>query len=453
MIVSLAVVPGMPECIGLLSIAWHNIRKSPTTFRNSLPGRQQITSAAGPSFAIPYSITSTQSSPGNWLVLTAGGFPNANGATLTTPGGFEVSAVSGLGAGVYTASIKLTPTGGSSVTVPVTLTVTAAPSFVATPNTLAITFQPGGAPPSIPSILITEQSGLNVGFTVSAQTSPSGWLAVSPSSGTTPCDLAFNVIGAGLAAGTYSGKIVVTPGASGSSPLNIPVTLTVTQSALTASPASLSFTYPPFGPAPPAQMLQISSPGGTAVAFQASESGFLNITPTSGTTPAAISVSIGPGGLQEAPGKYSTSVVIFGSAGSAPTTVPVSMTVTAAPTITATQTSFAFAYQTGAPVPAAQSFQVTASTSVPVSLAAVSYANWLLLNAGDENTPATYTVSVNPTGLAPGKYTSSISVVEQLYGGQQVLPQIGIPVTLTVTAGTAITASPATLSFSGQSGA
>jgi hypothetical protein len=42
MIVSLAVVPGMPECIGLLSIAWHNIRKSPTTFRNSLPGRQQI---------------------------------------------------------------------------------------------------------------------------------------------------------------------------------------------------------------------------------------------------------------------------------------------------------------------------------------------------------------------------------------------------------------------------
>ena len=412
-----------------------------------------ITSAFGPGFAIPYSLTKTASAPGNWLVVNSGGSMVANGTTLTTPEVFDVSVAQGLAAGVYTGSITLSPTGGSPLTVPVTLTVSATPTFVASPNLVTFTYQPGGPSPQSQGVQISEQSGLFVGFTVVTQSSPAGWITVTPLAGTTPNLLIVNVAGMGLAAGTYSGKIVVTLGVTGSSPLNIPVTMTVTAPTLTASPSALSFTLPAFGPAPPAQMLQISAPSGAATAFHAAVNGFVDVTPTSATTPATLSVSIDPNALQYGPGTYASQVVIIPTAGAAQTTVPVTITVTEPPPITATQTSLAFGYQTGGSVPAAQSLQVTAGTSTLVALAAVSYENWLSVNPGDVNTPATFTVSVNPTGLAPGTYAGSIGVFERLSGTQPTSPPISVSVTLTVTAGIAISASPATLTFTGQSGA
>ena len=55
-----------------------------------------------------------------------------------------------------------------------------------------------------------------------------GWLTISPTTGSAPGNLAMTVNTAGLAAGTYTATITVTAPGATNSPLTVPVTLTVT---------------------------------------------------------------------------------------------------------------------------------------------------------------------------------------------------------------------------------
>ena len=118
----------------------------------------------------------------------------------------------------------------------------------------------------------------------------------------------------------------------------VPVTLTVTTPALTATPATLSLSYQTGGAAPTAT-IQVSG-GGAALNFfaVATSTGWLAVSPASGTTPvtgtAAVTVSINPAGLT--PGQsYAGNVTIAGAGGTAgSTTIPVSLQVVApTPTI------------------------------------------------------------------------------------------------------------------------
>ncbi len=84
----------------------------------------------------------------------------------------------------YSATITITPNGGTVVTVPVTLTVQAAATVTATATPLSFTFQAGGADPS-PQTVSVSGGGQSLGFTAQV-TAGSNWLSVSPTSGTTP---------------------------------------------------------------------------------------------------------------------------------------------------------------------------------------------------------------------------------------------------------------------------
>ena len=92
--------------------------------------------------------------------------------------------------------------------------------------------------------------------------------------------------------------------------------------------------------------------------------------------------------------------------------------------------SVPFRYVIGDPVPPSKTASVTNSGGA-VSFSPSSTAAWLDVTASSAVTPATLTISVNPTGLNPGTYTGSI----------QIDPQTGVQVNLSVlAAGPTVTA-------------
>ena len=137
----------------------------------------------------------------------------------------------GLAANNYQGGITFTPAGGQVVTLPVTLTVTPAPSVSASPDSLSASCVAGGVPPLSETIRVSGNGGA-LGFTATAS-SAGNWLVVSPSSGTTPVagtvplTVSFTSLGGLTPNQVYTGTIVVagTGGAAGST--TISVTLSV----------------------------------------------------------------------------------------------------------------------------------------------------------------------------------------------------------------------------------
>ena len=82
---------------------------------------------------------------------------------------------------------------------------------------------------------------------ISRSVQPRTWLTLSQAAGTVtpaaPVSLAMTAVADGLAAGTYSGKVVITTPAS-STPVTIPITMTVSVKPLSIllSQSGLSFT-------------------------------------------------------------------------------------------------------------------------------------------------------------------------------------------------------------------
>jgi uncharacterized protein (TIGR03437 family) len=119
--------------------------------------------------------------------------------------------------------------------------------------------------------------------------------------------------------------------------------------------------------------------------------------------------------------------------------------VQAATTVTTNPASLAFTYQSGSvTLPKAQTVAVKISTGKPTFTTATAGDAWLTLNLNNGTLPASLSVSVNPTGLPVGNYTSSFSITVT-----GVVAVSVVPVTLTVTAPpSTLTINPATWSFS-----
>lgn len=113
--------------------------------------------------------------------------------------------------------------------------------------------------------------------------------------------------------------------------------------------------------------------------------------------------------------------------------------------MTVTPAALSFTYQSGATtLPKAQNLSVTANSGTP-SYTAVTPATdyWLALNLNSGNLPATLSVSVNPTGLAVGTYTSSVTITVTGIASSTI-----VVVTLDVTSPpSTLSLTPATLSF------
>ncbi len=405
------------------------------------PASQSVAVSSSGS-ALNYTVTTSAT----WLSATASG---------TTPGSVGVSVnPQALSAGTYTGAVTVTSPGatGSPKSVAITLTVTPAPqlpTLIVNPANLTYAYQIGGSTPAAQALALTS-SGSAANYTTATNAT---WLSVSPASGTTPGNLSISVNPSGLAAGTYTGNVTITSAGASNSPKTVPVTFTVTAATptLSVSPASLTFAYQIGSSTPSAQAVALTSSGSATSYTTATNTTWLSVAPASGSTPGNLSVSVNPSGL--AAGTYMGNVTITsGGASNSPKTVPVTFTVTAAstPSLTVSPLSVSFSYQTGGASPAAQT--VNLSSTSTLSYTASASPGWLSVTPGSGSTPGSLSVSVNPSGLAAGTYTGTVTVTA---AGASNSPQkiaVNLAVTGTPPSNPSLNISPGNLSFTYASG-
>ncbi len=426
------------------------------------PAAQNLNLASSTGATLNYTATATTTSCGSWLGLT--GSPGVTNGVVTV----SVLNPTSLTAGTCSGTISIAGTNpatgaaapNSPLTIPVTLFVSATPLLLVSPGSVTLTVPVNGQATQ-PVSLTSTSSASQLSYTVTFTTASGGpWLSLNQLSGSTPSSSLQITAAPGpiLSAGTYSGSVTVTatgPGgaAVANSPLTIPVTLQVTAGSLSVTPATLSFSQLAGAPASAAQSVQVSSNGQpltyTVVPSTNSPVNWLFVSPSSGTTNG--SFSVGTDGSKLTAGTY-TGVVTVTAAGpngspvsGSPATVQVTLVVTSG-TVSAAPTSLTFTQAAGGSAPAAQPVTLSGTpgpVNFTVSATTASGGSWLTPTPASGTTPATIQVSASAGSLAIGQYTGTVTITAPGATGSP----ISIPVTLNVTSGQAITATPATLAF------
>jgi len=291
------------------------------------------------------------------------------------------------------------------------------------PSALSFVYQTNLNPPNNQAVFVSTSGATQVGFTAAAtvNSGPQGWLAVSPTSGTTPTNIVVGIVTTGLTPGTYTGTVTVTPSGS-TSTQTIQVTLTVSNTTLlSVSPGAISFSAPQGSATvtPAAQNVAVTSTDGTPVTFTAigttstpGQSWLLVSQPT-GATPSNFTVQVNPQGLGV--GTYTGNIAV---ASTNPITagtqnVAVTFNVTPTATLNVSANTLSFTQNTSGTPPAAQTLNVT-SSGAAITFSAVASVNaglsWLTVNPSNGTTPQALTVTANGTGLQPGTYTGSILI-------------------------------------------
>ena len=348
----------------------------------------QTVSVTSSSTALPFSATASTNPTGlSWLSVA----PNSG----NTPNNLQIMInPANLGIGVYSGSILVSSSasGVPAQTIPVTLTVVGS-TAVATPTTLTFTQAAGGTAPDSQSVQI---AGVPSGTTIGAiptVLSGTGWLTATASGDT----VTVTSNGSQLTQGTYSGVVtVIVPGAA-ASPLYIPVTfnVTVATSAIALSANTASFNVQAGSMSVPvAQTIQVTSTTtGTSAPFTASfvpstGGNFVTVTPSSGNTPATLTLPVNAAvSSMLAAGTYTGAVQVASGSG-AVQTVNVTLLVSAAGSPVVLAITSGASLQPGAVSPGeivtmfgngigpvtpatGTSFEPTASGTVPTTLANV----------------------------------------------------------------------------------
>lgn len=354
----------------------------------------------------------------------------------------------GLTTGENTAEIRLTQTGQSTpqVAIPVKLQVSDSPLISVDPGSVSFAMTPGGASLDSKNIGLQSTDAVNqVDFRVTPTTTScgSGWLAVTQLTGRTPLNLTVAVISTGLTPGSVCQGTIALSYSSGNATVtqNIPVTLTLSSGVnISVTPGTLTFTQAQGAAAPAAQTLTLAvTPTGQNTSYSATAStdnggGWLKVDPSGGSTVGPVKVSVDATNLVK--GQYTGTVTIVApGAANSPQRVQVTLNVTDAQTIAVAANSATFSYTIGAGLPANQTINVTSSGGA-VNFTATATANnggnnWLKATASSGGTtPGSVTISVDPTVLAAGQYTGTVSIASPNAGNS---PQT-IAVTLNVAA-------------------
>jgi hypothetical protein len=301
---------------------------------NPLP--QVLSLATTDNSSLRFSSSAVTGKGGSWLQISTSG-----GGCCFTPFPLRVS-VNGatLKAGVYTGEINLVQFAnpGTSMTVPVTLTVVGATKaiFDNVPGQTSFSFKPSGVNPPSQTIQIANAgpSGTTLAWSVTRTTADAGtWLKVLPATGTNTGSYvvsvtAKNLPGHGLIAGTYTGQQLLK---NKNGNVTIPVVVTVGDPVFT-QPAPLTFnTTVGVSPAPQSINVASTSTSIRFTPFAASAKGgsWLAVSPSGGGccfTPTSLSVSVNASSL--AAGTYVGEVNVIEFANPAKSmTVPVILNV------------------------------------------------------------------------------------------------------------------------------
>lgn len=360
---------------------------------------------------------------GDWLTISPATGPTPSQVTVTAN-------ATGLGPGTYRGVVSITAAQtGDVVHHPVTLIVSASHLLYPQPGALALSHDAGAPAPAAQTLRIASTGGAApLSVTASAITGE-GWLQVSPLAATAPQDLSVSIFPAGLAPGAYLGIVTVTAqaGAAANSPLRIPVVLRVTPApSLTVQPAQLQFTQGQGGAAPAAQSLNIASSGSPfqyqIAAATTSGGNWLQLSPSSGTTPGQVTVSVNGGSLPQGTYNGTISVTAAGAANPA-MAVPVTLTVGGSATLAATPSSLTFRAQPGGAAPRSQTIAV-GSSARGAAFTVQTSAAWLTATPATGTTPRRVAIAADPTGLASGTHTGTVTISS---------PAAATPATVTVT--------------------
>ena len=379
-----------------------------------LPAAQTVslTAASGNGSVALSSITANV----GWLRITP---------ASSVPAMLQVSINPGpLTTGTLTGDILVTAVGSPDVSlqIPVTITVTAAPQFTATPASLAFNYQIGGAAPASQSIALASGS-VPLNFTA---TSPGNWLQLSPQRGTTPGSVLVTANPAGLPAGTYGGTINVnTFGVSNSAAVAVTLTITAPPQ-ITIAPSQLFFAIPVGGTAPAPLTLTVTSNDGPLAFTAAAGSIWLGVTPTSGTAPATLAVSVIPAGLSI--GTYNGTIDITQAGSAVPQMILVTLQVGSGgptPTIAGVINAASGAAGTVAPGMAISIFGTTLGPQTGVGFAAPPEGGTVAPTlAGTEvlfdgaRAPVLFTLNGQVNALAPFELANKTNTVLQVvYNG------------------------------------
>ncbi|MGI8991789.1 MAG: BACON domain-containing protein [Bryobacteraceae bacterium] len=402
----------------------------------------QITSSGA---AFTFVASAPASAP--WLIVSQ--------TSSTTPATLSVTVnPTTLVPGTYNTAVSIAGAGtaNSPLMIPVTVVVAGQTGATASPAVLTFNSQAGAQVP--PQVVNISTGGAPGPFLVAATSSPTNWLAVDRTNGTTPSDVTVSVNPGSLPAGVYMGNLLFTVPGAINSPVTVTVTLNVTSAAqLTASPASLAFNFQIGQAAPAAQVLNVSA-GGASVAFNVTAATingpatWLVVNSVTAVTPGSANIGINPAGL--AAGVYNGTLTVS-SANATNITVPVMLTVSSLPLLSATPGALAFNYQSGGAALTPQTVALTSSTGTIGYTAAVATTTggpWLQVSPTTASTPASLTVTADPTGLAAGIYDGTITLTLTGAG----VATVTIPVTLSVNSTPALTATPQTVAFFAQLG-
>ncbi len=323
--------------------------------------------------------------------------------------------------GVSNFSLTATDAAGNTASANFTLTVTGTPTtqmMTVSPASVSFIIQLGTTNiPADQPVAITSNMGVISYTSVVSTSDGASWLvAKNSTSGSTPGSITLNVANySNLPPGQYTGTLTISSVAS-NSPVVVEVTLTVAAApAITATPALISVSQGMSSSSNVMnQTIQLAA-GTDAVSFTASATAdkggkWLTITPTSGSSPATLTVAIDSGGL--ALGTYKGSIVVTPAAGS-PLKIPVTLMVISPATLAATPAPLTFTTIQGGPTPNFQAVTVSSSgapLTVSASIATQNGEGWLIVNPPSGQTSLNMSVSVNPSGLAPGSYSGTITV-------------------------------------------
>ncbi|HXA49349.1 MAG TPA: hypothetical protein VNV86_03555 [Candidatus Acidoferrum sp.] len=312
-----------------------------STLGGANPQPQTVTIGSSAA-ALTYSAVASTGVNPTWLSVTPTSGNTSKDTTLTA----TVDS-SKLTPGTYTGRITVTAPGAGNSPAVISVSLVVQPGTISAPTT-ALTFSQvaGGTAPAAQTIAVSgSPSSLNFAVTTSPSTP---WLTATPASGSTPGNVQVSVSAGTMPVGQYNGSVTITSSGAAGSPITVPVVLNVVASqTLTANPTSLTFAYTIGQTAPAAQTLLVGTSGASApfsVQVPATAP-WLAVTPTSGTAPGNISVSVTPGTLTA--GSYTASITVTSSSALTPLTIPVTFNVVQIPKPVVSAIGNAASYSTG----------------------------------------------------------------------------------------------------------
>ncbi len=355
----------------------------------------------------------------------------------------------GLAGGEYKGTITVT-SGSNSAKVEVELEVGAARAakLVIAPRAFNFIVEPNATKPLEPKTLEVKNEGAaTFNWTATAKVdTPAGgkWLSITPTSGSGAGKITVKADPTGLPEGMYSGKITVASGAESAEAQVFLRVLGPSKPRAQVTPRALNFAAGQGKVSPDSRTLKIGSKGTglkfTATATTAKGGDWLKITPSSGSVPGSITVSINSAvALALAPGVYTGNIEVkIAGAAQEVNNVLVALKVFGTgetPRLEVEPGGLAFTATAGGSNPQAKKLKLEAegaasiAWTASVSVTSPSGGNWLSITPTSGTAPGEVSVSANIAGLAAGTYAGSVVFTPAASSGA---PPVTVRVTLVV---------------------